>query len=72
MKHIDVKLYMRYLKKARMNPRERAKLVEGLLLNLLRTFNVKDSIEAKYYIYDANTDNFNEERIVFERLHYEP
>jgi hypothetical protein len=72
MKHIDVKLYRRYLEKARMNPRERAKLVEGLLLNLLRTFNVKDSIEVKYYIYDANTDNFNEERIVFERLHYEP
>jgi hypothetical protein len=72
IKHIDVKLYKRYSEKARMNPRERAKLVEGLLLNLLRTFNVKDSIEVKYYIYDANTNNFNEERIVFKRLHYEP
>jgi hypothetical protein len=69
MKRIDVKLYRKYLEKARMNPRERANLIEEFLS---RTFNVKDLIEVKYYIYDVNTDNFNEERIVFKRLHYEP
>jgi hypothetical protein len=69
MKRIDVKLYRKYLEKARMNPRERANLIEEFLS---RTFNVKDLIEVKCYIYDVNTDNFNEERIVFKRLHYEP
>jgi hypothetical protein len=69
MKHIDVKLYKRYLEKARMNPHERADLIEGFLS---RTFNIKDSIEVEYYIYDVNIGNFNEEKIVFKRLHYEP
>jgi len=62
---LGIKLYNKYLEKARMEPKNRAKFIDDFLTTEL---NISDSINIKYYVYRPGRREFEEVNIVFKRL----
>jgi DNA-binding transcriptional ArsR family regulator len=62
---LGIKLYNKYLEKARMEPKNRAKFIDDFLTTQL---NISNSINIKYYVYRAERREFEEVNIVFKRL----
>ena len=62
---LGIKLYDKYLEKARMEPKNRAKFIDDFLTTKL---NISDSINIKYYVYRPERCEFEEVNIVFKRL----
>jgi DNA-binding transcriptional ArsR family regulator len=62
---LGIELYDKYLEKARMEPKNRAKFIDDFLTAEL---NISDSINIKYYVYRLERREFEEVNIVFKRL----
>jgi DNA-binding transcriptional ArsR family regulator len=62
---LGIKLYDKYLEKARMEPKNRAKFIDDFLTTEL---NISDSINIKYYVYRPGRREFEEVNIVFKKL----
>jgi hypothetical protein len=65
---LNMELYSEYLRRARMDPKTRAKWIENSLTRL----NVKDLIVVKYYIYNVMRKTFDEICVPFRKLHDKP
>jgi len=62
---LGLELYDKYLEKAIMEPKNRAKFIDDFLTTIL---NIGDSINIKYYVYRAEGHKFEEVNIIFKRL----
>uniref|UniRef100_A0A7C1GPU5 Uncharacterized protein n=1 Tax=Thermofilum adornatum TaxID=1365176 RepID=A0A7C1GPU5_9CREN len=65
-KILSINLYDKYLREARMNPRDRAEKINDLLKNYL---NIDNVISINGYIYDPLGDRFEEIILKFKKLH---
>jgi len=64
LKKISDNVYLEYLRRARPNPKNRAKLIE----DYLQILEIKDSLTISYYVYIPELDSFDKVELRFERV----